>query len=127
MKNKLSFILVICCCVSLLCGCGKEITEGEVFAKEYKEARTEVRLMPLVRTNGKTTYTTVIPYTVRYPDRYIIKIKAYQNNEWVTEDFYVSAEVYESINIGDMFEYYKERGDLRDEPYTKERRGLSES
>lgn len=49
-------------------------------------------------------------------------IKAYQDKEWKTEDFYVSKEVYESINIGDMFLYDEERGDLQDEPYTKERK-----
>ena len=64
----------------------------------------------------------MIPYFVHYPDRYVIFIKTYKDEEWKTEDFYVSKEVYDSIKIGDMFLYDEERGDLQDEPYTKERK-----
>lgn len=63
----------------------------------------------------------MVPYFVHYPDRYVINIKSFQDGEWVTEDFYVSKDVYENINVGDMFEYDEERGDLQDEPCTKER------
>ena len=110
-------LLVVC-----LCGCSNEITEGEVYEKEYREAHTTVMMLPLVISNGKTTKTTMIPFLVHYPDRYVIFIKAYQDEEWKTEDFYVSKEVYDSIKIGDMFLYDEERGDLQDEPYTKERK-----
>ena len=79
-------------------------------------------MLPLVISNGKTTTAKMIPYLVHYPDGYVIFIKAYQDEEWKTEDFYVSKEVYDSINIGDMFLYDEERGDLQDEPYTKERK-----
>ena len=79
-------------------------------------------VLPLIISNGKTTSTIMVPYFVHYPDRYVIFIKAYQDEKWKTEDFYVSKEVYDSINIGDMFLYDEERGDLQDEPYTKERK-----
>lgn len=79
-------------------------------------------ILPRIILNGKTTSTIMVPYFVDYPDRYVIFIKAYQDEEWKTEDFYVSKEVYESTNIGDMFLYDEERGDLQDEPYTKERK-----
>ena len=75
----------------------------------------------MVISNGKSITTMMIPYTVYYPDRYVIHIKAFRNGEWITEDFYVSQEVYDSISIGDMFLYDTDRGDLQDEPYTKER------
>ena len=121
MKKIIGALIFLLLVVSL-CGCSNEITEGEVYEKEYREAHTTVMMLPLVISNGKTTKTTMIPYLVHYPDRYVIFIKAYQDDEWKTEDFYVSKEVYDSIKIGDMFLYDEERGDLQDEPYTKERK-----
>ena len=121
MKKIIGALICIFLVVSL-CGCSNVITEGEVYEKEYREAHTTVMMLPLVISNGKTTKTTMIPFLVHYPDRYVIFIKAYQDEEWKTEDFYVSKEVYDSINIGDMFLYDEERGDLQDEPYTKERK-----
>lgn len=117
---------IICCIVCLVLaisffGCAKTITEGEVYEKEYKEEHTSVMMLPLVISNGKTTTTTMIPYVVYYPDRYVIRIKAYCEDRWETEDFYVSKSVYDEINIGDMFYFDAERGDLDDEPYTKTR------
>lgn len=116
-------ILLALCLIMLLslCGCLDKITEGEVYEKEYREAHTSLMMLPLVVSNGKTTTTTIVPYIVYYPDRYVIHIRAFVDNEWVTEDFYVSEEVYNSINIGDMFVFDEDRGDLTEEPYTKER------
>lgn len=121
MKKVIGALICLLLVVSL-CGCSNVITEGEVYEKEYREEYTAVVMLPLVISNGKSSTITMIPYIVRYPDRYVIFIKAYQDEEWKTEDFYVSKEVYDSINIGDMFLYDEERGDLQDEPYTKERK-----
>ena len=121
MKKIIGVIVCLLLVVSL-CGCSNAIIEGEVYEKEYREAYTTVMMLPLVISNGKTTSTIIVPYFVHYPDRYVVFIKAYQDEEWKTEDFYVSKEVYDSINIGDMFLYDEERGDLQDEPYTKERK-----
>ena len=63
----------------------------------------------------------MVPYTVYYPERWVIFIKSFEDGEWLTEDFYVSETVYNSISIGDMFEYDENRGDLEEEPYTKEK------
>lgn len=120
MKKAISLALCLIMTI-MLCGCENKITEGEVYGKEYREAYTTVMPYPMVIYNGHTTTTMIIPYTVHYPERYVIHIKAFVDDEWVTEDFYVSKEVYDSINVGDMFLYDKERGDLEDEPYTKER------
>ena len=120
--KKLIVALICLLLVASLCGCSNTITEGEVYEKEYREEYTTVMMLPLVISNGKTTSTIMVPYFIRYPDRYVIFIKAYQDDEWKTEDFYVSKEVYDSINIGDMFLYDEERGDLQDETYTKERK-----
>ena len=121
MKRIVGALICILLVISL-CGCSNAITEGEVCKKEYREAYTQVMVLPLIMSNGKTTSTIMVPYFVHYPDRYVIFIKAYQDEEWKTEDFYVSKEVYDSIKIGDMFLYDEERGDLQDEPYTKERK-----
>lgn len=119
MKRLIFTILLFS--LMLLCGCSSKITEGEVYEKEYREEFTTVMWLPLSISNGETVTTMMIPYIIHYPERYVIHIKAFINDEWLTEDFYVSKEVYDSINIGDMFLYDEERGDLQDEPYTKER------
>ena len=116
-------ILLALCLIMLLslCSCSNKIIEGEVYEKEYREKITTIMSLPLVISNGKTTTTTIIPYVVHYPERYVIHIKAFQDGEWVTEDFYVSKDVYDTINVGDMFVFDEGRGDLEEEPYTKER------
>lgn len=121
MKKFICLGLVLVIGLAVFCSCGNKITEGEVYEKEYREAYTTVMVLPLVISNGKSTTTIMVPYVFNYPDRYVIHIKSFQDGEWVTEDFYVSKDVYENINVGDMFEYDEERGDLQDEPYTKER------
>ena len=107
--------------VLLLSACSPKITSGEVYEKEYREAFTTVSFYPLIISNGKTTTTIMVPYTVYYPERWVIFIKSFEDGKWLTEDFYVSEAVYNSINIGDMFEYDANRGDLEEEPYTKEK------
>ena len=115
------FILVLVVLVLLLSACSPKITSGEVYDKEYRKAFTTVSFYPLIISNGKTTTTTMVPYTIYYPERWVIFIKSFEDGEWLTEDFYVSETVYNSLSIGDMFEYDESRGDLPDEPYTKEK------
>lgn len=109
--------LLFCCC-----GCSNKITHGEVYKKEYRDAYTTVMMIPLVISTGKTTTTTMIPYTVHYPERYVIHIKDFDGKEWITEDFYVTKDVFDQVSVGNMFEYDESRGDLTDEPYTKEKK-----
>ncbi len=118
-------VLLSAICLFLLfslCACGNNITDGEVCKKEYKEEYTTITMLPFVISNGKNATTMLIPHTVHYPDRYVIYIKKFNGEEWLEEDFYVAEDVYNQINVGDMFEYDKSRGDLKDEPYTKERK-----
>ena len=117
-KISIAILLVF---VLFLSACSPKITSGEVYDKEYREAFTTVSFYPLIISNGKTTTTTMVPYTVYYPERLAIFIKSFEDGEWITEDFYVSEAVYNSINIGDMFECDENRGDLTDEPYIKEK------
>lgn len=125
MKRVFLIGLIIFLCVALFVSCNN-ITHGEVYKKEYREAFTTVMFMPLIISNGKTTTTTLIPYVVSYPDRYVLFIRDYQDGEWITEDFFVSKEVYDQVKIGDMFEFDETRGDLKDEPYTKEKQEAAE-
>ena len=105
----------------LLCSCGHKLTEGEVYGKEFMPARTQVVLIPFVRSNGKTTTTTIIPYVYRYPDRWLIKIREPKGDgTYITDEYYTSKEVYDSVNIGDTFSYDPDR-DYENEPYTRER------
>ena len=61
MKKVIGALICLLLVVSL-CGCSNEITEGEVYEKEYREAHTTVMMLPLVISNGKTTKTTMIPF-----------------------------------------------------------------
>lgn len=114
-------VAILLAFVLFLSACSPKITSGEVYDKEYREAFTTVSFYPLIISNGKTTTTTMVPYTVYYHERWVIFIKSFEDGEWITEDFYVSEAVYNSINIGDMFEYDENRGDLTEEPHTKEK------
>ena len=100
--KKLRIIALMCIillCALLLTGCSQKITDGEVYKKEFKEAHTEIRIMPIVTTNGKTTHTIMMPFTYSYPDRYIVYIKKFEDNEWKTANYYVTKEIYENIRI----------------------------
>ena len=111
------FMLMILFCLT---GCSTKITEGEVYEKEYKAAHTEVMIVPITTYNGESSSVHMIPYVYSFPDRYIIKIKKFEDNEWKQADYYVPKDVYDGINVGDQFEYVEGR-DLSEEPYTRER------
>ncbi len=123
-EKKFTFVLVLLALTMLLIsGCGNKLREGEVCGKEYREAYTTIRLMPLTISNGKKTTTRLFPYIIRYPDRWSVTIKAYteDNREWETAKYWVTKEVFDAVNIGAQFEYDAETC-LDDEPYTRERK-----
>lgn len=117
-KTIISILLFII----LLTGCAKKITEGYVYYKEFRQEKTTVMIIPMVISNGKSCTTMMIPMVHRYPDRWVIFIKAYNEEKkaFETEDFYVTEEVYNNINIGDYFIFDDEMG-TDEEPCTKER------
>jgi hypothetical protein len=120
MKKYLVLFLTFALLFSI-CGCGHKLTEGEVYDKEFKEARTQVMVVPIVHSNGKSTYITTIPYVYYYPDRWIIRIREPNGDgTYVTDEYYTTKEVYDSVNIGDTFSYDPDR-DFENEPYTRER------
>lgn len=124
---RLLCLLLLLVLIFTLCACGYTITEGEVYEKEHRAAFTSTTVLPMAISNGKTTTTVFIPYIIHYPERWVIHIKCFNGEKWLTEDFYVSKEVYDSIEIGSMFKFDEERGDLKEEPYTKEKQETKEN
>lgn len=121
MAKRLSIIIIAIIC--LLTACSSKITKGEVYNKEFEAAHSDAIMLPIVHTNGKSCYTTMIPIIRHYPDQYIIRIKQYNEDEqdWDTADYYVTAECYDNLNIGDYFEFDSET--MKSEPtYTDEER-----
>ena len=107
--KKIALFLSIILVFGLLVSCSKLINEGDIYEKEFKPEYTTVSVLPMTISNGKTVTTIMVPYTIHYPDRWVIYIKAY-----------VSKEVYDSVNIGDRFVFDESMG-TRSEPYTKTR------
>lgn len=104
--RKIAAILLAVFLLVLLVGCSPRITSGEVIAKEYTPARTTLRLVPVVTSNGKTTTTTMIPVYHHYPDSWKVTISGPdESGELVQETFLVEKAVYDSVSIGDEFEY----------------------
>lgn len=104
----------------MLCSCSSKITQGEVYKKNFRPAYSTVRLIPIVHTNGKTSFTTFMPFTYHYPGRWEINIRQLNDNgETLTATYWVSKDVFNTVKIGDEF-VYDENRDFSEEPYTRE-------
>lgn len=101
MKTR-SLILIAILIVGL-CGCSKQIKEGEVLTKEFHPQQTTVILMPLVMGTGKTVTTTLIPIPFLLPDSWSITFKACDGDKWRERTVWVSREVYDAVNKGDWY------------------------
>ena len=102
----------------LLCACTSKIRDGEVEAKGHKEAATIVMLMPITtcRAVGKVTScsTMHIPIFMHYPERWYVKIKKYDGEEWLHATWWVPEPAYEQVQVGGYFVVTKDC--LDDEP-----------
>ena len=114
-------IIPILTSIVLLTGCGGKLKEGEVYDKKFIPAHTSTLLISTVHTDGKTSYTTVMPYTYFYPDSYEIDIRNYneEDKKYDTATYYVTEEVYNQCEIGSVFKYEKDR-DFTEIPHTRE-------
>lgn len=121
MKRAVFAVLAVALLL-VLSGCSGKITSGEVVEKNFTPAHSEVRLIPIVISNGKTCITRVIPYTYHYSDRWEITIAAWDEEEkkMQTATYRVNEGVYESVEIGDEFVYKKDMKPIEPE-YTRER------
>ena len=63
--------------IVFLSGCKEKLKEGEIYNKEFIPAHTETVLISTVHTDGKMSYTTVMPYVYYYSDSYEIDIRDY--------------------------------------------------
>lgn len=118
--KKLCTLMSVFLCLALV-GCSNVITEGEVYDKEHREAQVILTTMPVVHNTGKMSYTTLVPVTWCYPERYVIFIRAYdsESKKWKSEDYYVEEEIYDATNVGDYF-IFDEETMLQDEPREKQ-------
>ena len=116
-------ILALSMAALLLVGCGKKLTEGEIYGKEFLPEETTITYVPFVYSDGKTSHTTIIPMVFDYPDRWRIDIRSFNVNEegeYETASYFTSEEVFEACDIGDVFSYEPER-DSENEPVRKEK------
>lgn len=123
MKKK--FIKILCMVlviimVLMLVGCNN-LTEGEVYEKEFKAAESKPVSTTTMIWTGKIAVPITRTYMRHYPDRYIVRIRVYdyESHESKYGEYYVSKECYDSINIGDWF-VYDEDAHLDSEPYIQE-------
>lgn len=121
MKKTISIALAIALLLALS-GCCAKITSGEVVEKNYTPAHSEVRLIPLVLSNGKSSSVVVIPYTYYYSDRWTVTIAAWDEEakKMQSATYRVTEEVYEAVEIGAEFVYDKDMQPNEPE-YTRER------
>lgn len=103
MKRTTCVVLLMFAAI-LLTSCGARLKSGEVYDKKFSEAHEEIKMIPVVRTDGENCYTTIIPMVYFYADDYIVFIKA-NDGTGKTAIYHVSKEVYELIEIGSEFEY----------------------
>lgn len=90
-----------------LCGCSQRIREGEVAAKHFYPAHTEIKLIPIVGSNGKSTSTTLMPFVFHYPDKWTVTIQQYseKKGKMLSATYRVTKAVYDEIEIGAEFAY----------------------
>lgn len=121
MKKTISIALAIALLL-VLSGCCAKITSGEVVEKNYTPAHSEVRLIPLVLSNGKSSSVVVAPYTYYYSDRWTVTIAAWDEEakKMQSATYRVTEEVYEAIEIGAEFVYDKDMQPSEPE-YTRKR------
>lgn len=121
MKRAVLIVLAVVLLLSIS-ACSSKITSGEVVKKSFTPAHNEVRMIPIVVSNGKTFTTCVIPYTYHYSDCWEITIAAWDEKEkkMQTATYRVNEGVYESVEIGDEFVYKKDMQPT-DPEYTREK------
>ena len=85
----ITIVFVYLALMLFLCGNEERLTEGEVYDKNFTAAHSQVLMLPMVHTNGESTYTTMMPYTRYYPDTYSVSIRDFQDGEWVKDTYYV--------------------------------------
>ena len=104
----------------ILIGCEPRILAGEVVKKEHKEEEITITYMPIVTYNGNNARTTMVPMIITHPETWKITIRAFNEleNKYVYEDFYVEKNVFDSVEVGDYFEFDSNMG-ITERPQVK--------
>lgn len=121
-KNKYLLILLSLMIFMLTACCDNQITQGEVVEKNFTPAHTQVIIVPIAISNGKTVTITPIPYIYHYNDKYTITIEQWdeKENEIKRATYSVSEEIYNVVNMGDEFIYEKDM-EPNEPEYTREK------
>lgn len=121
MKRNKCWLILLTLVVFVLTGCGGQITQGEVVEKNFTPAHSQVVMIPIVHSNGKMTYTTVVPMVYHYSDSYTITIEKWdaEDEEIKRATYRVNEEVYAAVSIGDEFSYEEDMKASEPE-YTRE-------
>lgn len=123
MKQNSKFFIVFVFAIivfAVLSGCEKQITEGEVVSKQYTPAHNQVVVVPIVHSNGKTSYTTFIPFIYHYADKWTVTIRDYVDEEEKRATYRVTENVYDSVEVGMEF-VYDENMAPNEPEYTREK------
>ena len=116
MINKIIKLLIIPLTVLILCGCSHDVTYGEIINKEHNEPYRQLLILPVHISNGKNSTTILVPYWVFHEENWKIEIKGKNKDGGIdTETYYITEDLYNNINIGDMYEY-REKLDTIEEP-----------
>lgn len=123
MKHIKKLILVAVLLLALLlCSCATKITEGEIYEKEFKAEETQLLPITTFIYTGKVAIPVTHFYNRHYPDRYIVRIRQYneEENTYLYNEYYVNKETFDKVNIGDWF-IFDENFCIENEPYTQEK------
>lgn len=116
--KKIVFILVLF--VIVLSGC-ERITEGYIIQKWYEPAETNLVLIPILISNGKTTSTVLMPYTIYDGEDYCIKvIGVTSEGKEKTKKLYLTPDEYDLVSIDDFYVIEKDKD--KDFTYREEKR-----
>lgn len=114
---KKIFLLILG--ILLLTGCSNKVTYGEVITKEHNKAYRQLVMIPVHTYNGKISTTIMIPYWIFHEENWKIEIKGKNKEGNIDTDiYYITENLYDEINIGDMYEYRPDL-DLTEEPVVK--------
>lgn len=98
MKRAIAALML---CLSL--ACDPSLKDGEVTSRKFHPAHTQITLMPIVSSNGKTTTTTLIPVPMYYPESWSVDIKKFDGKKWKRATWWVNRETYDQVTVGCWF------------------------
>lgn len=95
-------------------GCSGPPPSGIVTSKRFIAAHTEIIMMPMTISDGKTTTTIMVPYTFFEPDRWTITVEPYDDagRPLPVRNVNVRKDVYDSCKLGGWLNMQPDYEDL---------------